>query len=626
MNTVFSGNQVGSRVGLDITYDYSTGLLAALFPYPSPSQELIQAQVNYTANQADIKTQIDAALGNSLSLTENTATVAPNSANSQVAAMNYINAASALNYMNQNLSDLANTAYANSHAVFKISNDASYSAYLVQEAYQVYLNKVSTAVTVVSLGDTTPDVNPIDVTTLSTISTTVSVVESIAQNQVTLASNNIQSYLTNTAGILSDAITKSSSVSSNLTLLAAINGLVQAVTRAVVDPLNEISGKELLVTQYVPSPPINNAVDIATTAFASLTAFIAAINAGVQTSANIVSSVGAAGTLATSLDSTARPLDVNMYLKGALNKSFFKSISTLKDRGGIIHFPNDPAYTPTYVSRSYNKIASEAKVIALAADLSASNARTVSNSLITLKNAFQNTVTPEPSVYPSLVKASYLINNLLLTLKKVTSNSSAAAAVAITRRAANTVMGDLHLILENENKSLDAANDATNVTTLLQYASTLAPTLLNSNMKTLNVYLLAINAAKSKAEEVTEKLKNHAYLLSINAHSRATPSRIAVQTHTANRLGIDANNALSRLARNSAAPPSRQPEPYSSYKADIRAKTFIPVRPSLDELVFRNRISPLTLNSINTIEEFNIKVAQQVQYINTRSGHSFMQQ
>ena len=85
-------------------------------------------------------------------------------------------------------------------------------------------------------------------------------------------------------------------------------------------------------------------------------------------------------------------------------------------------------------------------------------------------------------------------------------------------------------------------------------------------------------------------------------------------------------NKISRLARISDAPPVISPKPYSSYKADIRAKRLLPVRPTLNELVYRNRLQPLRLDSLRSIIDTKVKVAQEVQYIHDISAFSFRQQ
>jgi hypothetical protein len=625
MNTSFAGNQVGSMISLDITGSYPTGILAPLGPYYNDSQLLISAQLRYTANQADITTEMDAAVKNTLLSIEKTGVLAPTSLESQKAANVYINAATDVNYYNQGLSDNANIAYYNANAVSKACNDVSYSAYLTQEAYQVYLNKISTATTVVALGDTTPNINSIDTVSLGSMSTIVGGVEAIAENQIVLASNNIQAYITNTNGILNDALTKSASVSANLTLTAAFNTVVRAVMKSVADPLKDISGKESLVTQYVPSVPVNNAINITMTAIAAVNAFIATLNAGLQISPDIINRVNDADILASTLDSTARPLDIQMDLKDAVKNRMFLTTSTMLSYGQAISLPGEYPYNPTYVSKPYIESASKAKKIALDSDLSAVNARNVSNALIALKDAFENTITPEESIYYTSVNSSYLLNNLIGTITKLTSNSSAHAAVAITRRVSNTVLGELNLMTEKEAKSIEAANYAKTVTDALQFASTQAPDLVNANFPTLKNYMWAINAAKGKAEELTEKLKNNAFILNKTAHTMVTPNRVATQTLNAYQRGITNINTISRLDRNSRNVPVDPPAPYSSFKAGIRAKTFIPVRPSLDELIFKNRLNPLRLDSITSTDQMKVRVAQQVQRIKDISAFSFRQ-
>jgi len=86
------------------------------------------------------------------------------------------------------------------------------------------------------------------------------------------------------------------------------------------------------------------------------------------------------------------------------------------------------------------------------------------------------------------------------------------------------------------------------------------------------------------------------------------------------------NNSLSRLDRNSRNVPVDPPAAYKSFNAEIRVKTFQPVRPTLDELVYKNRITPLRLDSLRTITATKIKVAQNVQQIKDNSAFSFRQQ
>jgi hypothetical protein len=136
----------------------------------------------------------------------------------------------------------------------------------------------------------------------------------------------------------------------------------------------------------------------------------------------------------------------------------------------------------------------------------------------------------------------------------------------------------------------------------------------------------AVNAAKGRAEEVYEKAKEQAFTLSRTAHNLVTPQTIAIQTAAANTAGALNNNYASRLDRNSRNVPYSSPPKFSSYNADIRAKMIKPIRPTLETLVRRNRLHPIRLDSIRTVDAMNIKVATNVQHINDISAFSFRQQ
>jgi hypothetical protein len=141
-----------------------------------------------------------------------------------------------------------------------------------------------------------------------------------------------------------------------------------------------------------------------------------------------------------------------------------------------------------------------------------------------------------------------------------------------------------------------------------------------------NELLWSVNAALGKAEEVSEKLKERSFILSRTAHNLVTPQTIAIQTATANTAGQINNNRLSRLDRNSRNPPVIPPKPYTSFQAATRATKFQHIRPSLDELVYKNRITPLRPDSLRTVLDTKIKVAQEVQELKDKSGFSFRQQ
>jgi len=622
MNTAFGGNQVGSRVSLDMAGSYPTGLMVALGRSYNDQQELINAQLRYTAAQVDINSQQDAAYASYNIQKERTGTIAASSLEHQVNEIVYSNASYSVNATNQVLSDNANTAYTKANAVYKLCCDASYSAHLSVEAATILVDKIHTYKDVTSLGKSTPNINPIDTTSLSRMSTLVGNFENDASNNSMLAQSNSLQYLMNTQAILANAIVKSTTLTRNLAVTTAFNTLVKAVINNLADPLYYIAGKELLVTQYIPSPPLDSAINVTNNAIASINAFIQAISLNQNTSATIISTVAEAGNIASSLDATARLNDKLMYNSDATVNFLIESASTMRSYGTALSFPSEYTLSPTQIYTEAISVANAVKKVALHADISAVNARTVSNALIYLKTQFLANTTPDSSISLIAKNSLKLINSAMDSVRKVTSNSSAYSAVAITLRASNTINGLLSQVSQVEVNSSDAYLDANSVLLLLNTA--LSSTVIG-DVSQLQSAAWSVNTATARANEVVEIAKNKAYILSRTAHNLVTPQSIAIQTSSANRTGTLNNNYLSRLDRNSRNP-LLELKAYKPYQAEIRAQTFQPVRPSLDELVYKNRITPLVTDSMTSITETKVKVAQQVQRINTTSGFSYRQQ
>lgn len=654
MSTAFGGNQVGSRVSLDIAGSYPTGLMAALGTSYNDQQLLINAQLRYTATQVDLNSQQNSAYASYNIEKEKTATIAAVSLENQIAAIDYANASSRINYVNQGLSDDANTAYTRANAIYKHCCDASYSAHLSVEAAGILVDKINTYNDVKSIGMSIPNmtnarnfdndasnntileqsstlrnsiisianVNPLDTTTLSHITTLFHNFEKDASNNSMLAQSNSLQYILKTQGILGNAIVKSATVTRNLAVTNAFNALVKAVINNLADPLYYIAGKELLVTQYVPSPPLNNAINVTNNAIASINAFIQAISLNQNSSATIISTVAEAGSIASSLDADARLNDKLMYNSDATINFLIQSASTMRSYGAALSFPSEYTLTPTQIYTEAITVGNAVKKVALHADISAVNARTVSNALIYLKTQFMLNTTPDSTIAGIATNSLNLINTAMESVRKVTSNSSAYSAVAITLRASNTINGILAKITEQETVSLQAYSDANSVLVLLWDA--LNATVIG-DVAQLQSVAWTVNAATERARQVADIAKDRAHLLSRTAHTPVTPQTIAIQTASANRASAINNNNLSRLDRNSRNP-LFELKAYKPFQAEIRAQTLEPVRPSLDELVYKNRITPLVLNSMRSITDTKVKVAQQVQRIKSASGYSYTQQ
>jgi hypothetical protein len=653
MNTAFGGNQVGSRVSLDIAGSYPTGLLAALGRTYNYQQELINAQLRYTAAQVDINSQEGAAYASYNIQKERTATVAASSLEDQIAFTVYANASSRVNDANQDLSDDANIASTKANAIYKLCSDASYTAYLSVEAATLVTDEIhkyndiqSVGLSIPNMGVrnfkndasnnillgqlstlrnsmmSIPSVNPLDIATLSHITTIFNNYEKDASNNTILAQSNALQYLLKTQGILANAIVKSTTLTRNLAVTAAFDALVKALINNIADPLYYIAGKELLVTQYVPSPPLNNAINVTNIAIASINAFIRAISLNQNTSVDIVSTVDAAGNIASTLDTEARLNDKLMYNSDATIKFLIQSASTMRSYGAALSFPSEYTISPSQIYAEAISVGNAVKKVALHADISAVNARTVSNALIYLKTQFLLNTTPDSSIALIAKKSLNLIKTAMESVMKVRYNSSANSAVAITLRASNTVNGLLAQASQAELKSSEAYSDANSV--LLLITTALSATVIG-NVSQLQSAAWAINAATARASEVAEITRNKAFLLNRTSNNSVTPQSIAVQTASAIRAGALNNNYLSQLDRHSREP-RFEPISYKPFQADIRAQTFQPVRPTLDELVFKNRITPLVTNSMKSITETKVKVAQEVQRIKGASGFSYRQQ
>jgi hypothetical protein len=622
MSTVFGGNQVGSRVSLDIAGSYPTGLMAALGRSYNDQQLLINAQLRYTAAQVDINSQQDSAYASYNIQKERTATIAAESLETQLAAIEYTNASSRVNYVNQDLSDDANDIYTRANAIYKLCCDASYSANLSVDAATLVVDVVKKERNINSVGMSTPDINPIDIVSLSSMSTMVGNVEYSARNDIALAQSNALQFLQKTQGILGNAIVKSRTVTNNLAVALAFNNLVKAVIKNLADPLYYIAGKELLVTQYVPDVPLTNAINVTNSAITSLNAFIQAISARQNTSSTIISSVSSAATLATSLDGVARINDRRMHDSDETINFLIQSASTMRYYGASLSFPSEYPLSPTQIYTDAIAVGNKVRSIALHADISAVNARSVSEALKYLRLQFLANTTPDSTIAIIAANSLNIINTAMASVTKVTSNSSAYSAVAITLRASNTVNGILAKITEEVSSSHELYSEASSVLELLNIAlsSTVIADVTHSQSSAW-----AVNAATERARQVADSAKNRAFLLSRTAHNTVTPQRIAIQTASANRAGALNNNYLSRLDRNSRNP-LFEPKAYKPFQAEIRAQTFQPVRPSLDQLVYNNRITPLVTNSMDSITDTKVKVAQQVQRIKTASGFSYRQQ
>jgi hypothetical protein len=666
MNTSFVANQHPSLLSFDIADSYPTGLLAQLGPYYNDSQELIDAQIRFIANQADITSQKNSAYAIQNIELEKTGTLAPTSAIAQSAASNYINQANYVNYINQQIATNVNMQYTNAYAIEKSCRDAAYSAFLTTEASQVRLDRINTNAVVLQLANSPININPLNMIFPSTISTIVSNFKQESQNDINDASGNVQAFITNTQYLLNNTAIKSSSVTTNLYLVAAFNTFVKSIAQAIVVPLLEISGKQSLVTQNIPSISLTSGISVANFGLAFLNSLISNINGNtVDLSGNIL----AISNLATTLDNIAKNNDLNMYIRDAVQNNLINTISTMvRNKSPVISFSNGPispyaiatqgieaaakaaaasaraagslivsaaidlngvsAAAERAVVAAANAAASispiEAKTIALNANKSAETARSVSNAVINLNTAYNNTNILDPVIKTTALESLNTIRYILTTVAKLTNNTSANATPNLSRTASNIILGILNKITETEKLSLEAAEEANSVLVLINKAY--AINAIITDTLSIQNKLWAVNSATARAKEISEKIKDKVFLLNKTTHTSITSSKIAVQTAEANTLGTNLANSISRTNMVSRNIHPLPPPAYNGFKAAIRANTFVPIKPSPEYHVFRDKIPILNLNSLKTISATNIKVAQDVQQIKDMSIYSFRQQ
>ena len=629
MNTSFAGNQVGNIVSLDITGSYPQGY--------------VNNQVEYTANQADITSQQAVGYVSQNLEIKKIGSGLLNSDEAISAASIYINGANSVNYRNNNLLTIANTEYINASVVEKLARDSSYSAFLTLEASKIRLDRIRSLNRIVQLGNIPITINPLNLMYPSTISTMVETTEQTSETALDYATQNLVTYQSRTQTLLNNTIVESRSITTNNTLVAAFNTLIRTVVEAVSFPLLEIAGKESLVTQNVPSIILTVAIRLVNKSQEFISALI---------TNSITTEITSMESYANTLDSIARSNTLNMYKLNKLNNilknndiqtnsqyiytSVAQAITAAAanaaavERLEIAALTEASGYTLAVESAIVAIEAAAAAIsptaattLALNADTSASNARAVLDAIKNLNNAYTTTTTKQPIILTTISESLAIISNILSIIKTVVSNTSAHSAVAITTRASNTIQGILKEIAETERASLESAANARSVLTLLTTAFSITPEFTD----TIEIQrkLWAINAASARAKEVSDKLKDKVFLLNRTANNPVTYQKLAVQTASANAAGILSAYRTSRLNNNSRNTNKEDPPAYNRFKATHRANTIPSIRPSLDELVYRNRIQPLRLDSLRTISAINIKVAQDVQHITDKSAFSYRQ-
>jgi hypothetical protein len=619
MNTAFGGNRVHGIVSFDTTNSYPVGLLSGLGPIYNDQQLLTLAQLRYTDIQSDISAQSSA---NSASLNRsvlNAQLTPSDSAISQIKAVNYVNAASQINYANQISFNLANVEYTNAKAVAKACSDAAFSGYLTSEAYVLELQTASTLSRVRMMGNLIPDINLLDTVRLSSISTTVARTFQLSLDSYNSASTNTALYISNTNSLISAAIIKSASVTANLTLQKSFVTVTKLVIKTITDVMSKLAGKESPISQYnTPQVPLQNAINIASYVLICINTFIKQVSAPATT--NYSTPIINLSTITTSFISTARANNISNYFAAFMANNDIAAATSLRGYNSPIFLPNTYSTTPQYASSEFISTAVKLLAISDDADISASNSLALTNAVIALQNALQNTPTPESATLVIANNSSTTISRVLSDVQIVTSNSSAFNSVPLTNRCNNILMGNLKDYTVNETTLISSITNASTVLRLLNSAN-----IISSNVSTIKEKLRVINTATDKANSISESMKPSIILLNNTANNLVTGQTLAIQTEAAYSAAASMAYKNSRLARLSNKTSGLENPPNISFKSIAPVPIVPPTIPNIDNLLARTAIGSYNLNSLPSIPSMEKRVEKNVNITRERSAFSFTQ-
>jgi len=552
MNNTFS-----QKTTLDVTNDYPTGLLHSL-PVYSDSQEYVNNQITYTANNNNIVLRENAAYANTLNDIRNTGIIPPNSYSSSVLSVMYKNAASSINAKNSSELDSVNIKYKTAKDILVAFREISHSAYLTFEASKIY---------------TKLEIDSQFIKDRGSYSDIHSNNQSIIVNTELLASDaslNTSTSLTNTIRLIENTIDLTSNISSNLILSAAFNTIVKSVAKTLYYPLYIILGKGLLNTpsqiivdvlnnnKYSSNIPIDNALQISSNVLECINAFISSIADSSGLTPEITNSIDSALTLANNLFLDAKSVNTNI------------------------------SYT------------------------TASNANEVYNALNNLKIAYSNILIVNSTISPIVLSSLDKIIKMLISINNVITNKSSYNTISIINREFNNISRELDIITYQETESIEYAANIKMLYTLLSDVLPIAnSTIATSEMSTQQLFWQVKNISE-ESEKQYKIIKDHMLLLDRTTNYLVTPSSVSLQTYAAHVSGTNLNNIQARISRASINPPRLNPLPFQSFKADIRVK---------DRLIPKYK-SNANFNYPNTIQKVINTVTKETQYIKDMSNIS----
>jgi hypothetical protein len=470
------------------------------------------------------------------------------------------------------------------------------------------------------MGNLIPDINPLDTVRLSSISTTVATTFQLSLDSYTSASTNTALYISNTTSLINAAIIKSASVTANLTLQKSFVTVTKLVIKTITDVMSKLAGKESPISQYnTPQVPLQNAINIASYVLICINTFIRQVSAPATT--NYSTPIINLSTITTSFISTARANNISNYFAAFMANNDIEAATSLRGYNSPIFFPNTYSTTPQYASTEFISTAVKLLAISDDADISASNSLALTNAVIALQNALQNTPTPESATLVIANNSSTTISRVLSDVQIVTSNSSAFNSVPLTNRCNNILMGNLKDYTVNETTLISSITNASTVLTLLNTANR-----ISSNVSSIKEKLRVINTATDKANSISESMKSSIILLNNTANNLVTGQTLAIQTEAAYSAAASMAYKNSRLARLSNKTSGLENPPNISFKSIAPVPIVPPTIPNIDNLLARTAIGTYNLNSLPSIPSMEKRVEKNVNITRERSAFSFTQQ
>jgi hypothetical protein len=591
----------------------------------------------------------------------------------------YIYAAKQVNYANKQTQIPTNSHYTNAKRIHLLSRDAAHSALLTRHGrdklYEVIDNKIYISTVGTRALD---DVDPTDSTRIANISSFVGSRNSVAVSRIMDASQNLQTHIQNTKESLQSAYDETAMIYVNYKIEEQINGVLVKTIKSLSNSLNVIINSRIAITSYKDSYgilqirgtpptlvsqyressyadssgiihttgtptatlsqysdssntlhlPLDNAMYLAKLSLMYLNQLNSEISQSLATTdaSSTIQSLGISN-YTTRQQAFAREKEVNYYLSTAVLRLSLDNIEKLRIAGAKIYEPPVLPNTPLRISDLLVKSTELANVIATDATLSGGDSRAIELAITDLQKSFYDSsgIDLDSLTRGRLEEGRRILTTVLNEVDKVVANSSAATAIKLTYNTYNTVFGILKKVEEAQLESMRVADDILNILYILERAVIKANLLtVNSDISDINKLLWDSNAAKGECEKLEYSEKQRFEEFTRNANMLVTPERIMSQTESANMFGTQNLINAARVARLSASVPLRPPEAYSGFKAEIRATQTPAIRPSLENLISRHSIKQLKQDSLRTVAQTQVKIAEDAQFTRDISRQSFI--